>query len=278
MDNKQRLFIKPQGLKYTTMAMWIDENFYQEDCDYDTAYTYMYLIAEMLAYKQNYFKHRDDYEEYSAILAQSTFNRMKDETKSPIKSVLNYMKSIMYFRKAAYDQQRCQELIKPEYDTDWDSQLYYDNLRRSLEDQNRDRVIDAMHCIIKEVPKIIRQSIPKVYRCDKLLYNNLYKTCLLSLLNRFTLPDQFSSRLDDRIANSPSFDEVSYYRRHMEDDLIYWHIDKQYESVIIVTLNKVIRKITVKIRDLMSSDITDDELSFIATSTITAGGSNETVN
>ena len=128
------------------------------------------------------------------------------------------------------------------------------------------------------MPKIIRQSIPKVYRCDKLLYNNLYKTCLLSLLNRFTLPDQFSNRLDDKIANSPSFDEVSYYRRHMEDDLIYWHVDKQYESVIIVTLNKVIRKITVKVRDLMSSDITDDELSFIATSTITAGGSNETVN
>ena len=45
-----------------------------------------------------------------------------------------------------------------------------------------------------------------------------------------------------------------------------------------MTLNKVIRKITVKIRDLMSSDITDDELSFIATSTITAGGSTETVN
>ena len=45
-----------------------------------------------------------------------------------------------------------------------------------------------------------------------------------------------------------------------------------------MTLNKVIRKITVKIRDLMSSDITDDELSFIANSTIVAGGSNETVN
>ena len=63
MDNKQRLFIKPQGLKYTTMAMWIDENFYQEDWNYDTAYTYMYIIDEMLAYKQNYLKHRDHYEE-----------------------------------------------------------------------------------------------------------------------------------------------------------------------------------------------------------------------
>ena len=278
MDKKQRLFIKPQGLKYTTMAMWIDENFYQEDCDYDTAYTYMYLIAEMLAYKQNYFRHRNDYEEYSAILAQSTFNRMKDETKTPIKSVLNYMKSIMYFRKAAYDQQRCQELIKPEYDTEWDSQLFYDNLRESLENQNRERVIDAMHYIIKDVPSFIKKAIPRVYKSDKLLYNNLYKSCLLSLLNRFTLPEQFANRLDEKLASSPSFDEVNYYRRHMEDDLLYWHIGKQYESVIIVVLNKVIRKITISVRDLISSDITDDELSFIASSTLTTGGSNETVN
>ena len=64
----------------------------------------------------------------------------------------------------------------------------------------------------------------------------------------------------------------------MEDDLLYWHIDKQYESVIIVVLNKVIRKITISVRDLISSDITDDELSFIASSTLTTGGSNETVN
>ena len=108
--------------------------------------------------------------------------------------------------------------------------------------------------------------------------NNLYKSCLLSLLNRFTLPEQFANRLDEKLASSPSFDEVSYYRRHMEDDLLYWHIDKQYESVIIVVLNKVIRKITISVRDLISSDITDDELSFIASSTLTTGGSNETVN
>ena len=78
-----------------------------------------------------------------------------------------------------------------------------------------------MHYIIKDVPSFIKKAIPRVYKSDKLLYNNLYKSCLLSLLNRFTLPEQFANRLDEKLASSPSFDEVNYYRRHMEDDLLY---------------------------------------------------------
>lgn len=71
----------------------------------------MYLLAEMLAYKHHYYTNKVDYDEYAFILACDTFQRMIDTTKTPIKSVLNYMKSIMYFRKTAFDSQRYQEAI-----------------------------------------------------------------------------------------------------------------------------------------------------------------------
>jgi hypothetical protein len=70
----------------------------------------------MLAAKQKYFNTQAEYEEFSSILAYSTYQRMINKNRPPIKSVLNYMKSILYFRKCAYDVQKQQRIIDPKFD------------------------------------------------------------------------------------------------------------------------------------------------------------------
>ena len=83
----------------------------------DKAFTYMYLLAYMLSCKAKYFKNIDDYDGFAYFLAYSTYSRYQDKNKKPIKSVLNYMKSIMYFRKLTYDRETFCEVIDPVYNT-----------------------------------------------------------------------------------------------------------------------------------------------------------------
>jgi len=83
----------------------------------DKAFTYMYLLAYMLASKAKYFNTITDYDGFAYFLAYSTYSRYKDQSKKPVKSVLNYMKSIMYFRKLTYDRETFCEVINPEYNT-----------------------------------------------------------------------------------------------------------------------------------------------------------------
>ena len=41
MAKKQKLFNKPDDVRYVDMCIYIDNNFYTDHCDYNKAYTYM---------------------------------------------------------------------------------------------------------------------------------------------------------------------------------------------------------------------------------------------
>ena len=89
-------------MRYVDLAIYIDNNIYEEDCDKEKIFEYMYVLAYMLASKARYFNNSEDYDGFATFLAYSTYQRMFDTDKARIKSVLNYMKSIMYFRKISY--------------------------------------------------------------------------------------------------------------------------------------------------------------------------------
>lgn len=36
-----QLINKPKDITYTQMSIWLDANFYKEDCDYEKAYIYL---------------------------------------------------------------------------------------------------------------------------------------------------------------------------------------------------------------------------------------------
>lgn len=70
----------------------------------------------MLASKRRYFDSQRDYEDFASSLAYDTFQRMSSTEKAPVKSVLNYMKSVLSFRKMAFNTQRRQKIIDPKFD------------------------------------------------------------------------------------------------------------------------------------------------------------------
>ena len=273
------LFKKPEGMRWVDLAIWIDNNIYKDDCDYDTAYMYMWLLAFMLASKQKYFDVQKDYEEFASLMAYNAFSRMTDPSKVKIKSVLNYMKSIMYFRKISFNLQKRQKIIDPQFDEKWDSFSYVERCKENYEASNRDYVFEAVEDTLKNIPHEIRRAIPKVYKSDKLTYENIYTSCLLSMLNRVTLPNIYSQKLADRVEKSPNFNEVKFYKKYLDSDIILWHLPDDMINVVKLVLNKV-NQVTINNIKELSNDIkiTDAEFNNIMASGFTVGGLNETDN
>lgn len=273
------LFTKPKNVRWVDMAIWIDENFYKENCDYDTAYAYMYLLASMLAAKRRYFDNARDYDEFASYLAYDTFKRMSDESKSPIKSVLNYMKSILSFRRMGYNHQKRQKIIDPVYDQDWDSTMYVEYCKDAYESSFNDELYNGVCETLAYAPKYINDCIPNVYKLNKLEYKNIYMSCILSMINNITLPEIVRYRFESKLNNQPLFDETKYYAKYLDKKNILWHLTEDYNSLISVILNKVQIKLINEIKELSNSiKISPEDFNNILFSGFSSGDKNEANN
>ena len=257
------------------MCIYIDTHIYDENPDFNIIFNYMYCIAYMLASKAKYFIEQKDYEEFASLLAYSTFKRYRDPKKAKLKSVLNYMKSIMYFRKCYFERLKHQEIIDVEYNKDWDPIEYTTNCKISYEKSNHERTQNLILDLFNKLPKIIKYNIPLEYKTDKSIYSNLYISCLLSLVSSFTLPSRFEKLLNDKCYDEPSFNEIKFYKNHLSEDIILWHLPISMTGVIKLVINKVNNYLISEIKDISSETrVSDLEFNNIFNSAFNTGGSN----
>ena len=62
------IYKKPKGVKYTDMAIYIDNHIYSEDCDDDLVFQYLYHLVNMFAYKHKFFNRAEYYDDFSSII------------------------------------------------------------------------------------------------------------------------------------------------------------------------------------------------------------------
>lgn len=110
---------KPDNLKYTDLCIYIDAhsaeivNASEEDEVPNLIYNYIYLIVKALAIKKRMFDNFSDYDGYALQSANRLFFALKNsyvnegkvikgKTIKPIKSILNYMKALLYPMKLEY--------------------------------------------------------------------------------------------------------------------------------------------------------------------------------
>lgn len=271
------MFKKPKGVSYTQMAMWIDENIYKDDCDMNQVYEYMYLLAYMLGCKSRYFHSLNDYDGFASHLAYSTYIRMTDKEKPRIKSVLNYMKSIQYFRKLGYEKEAYSEIIDPAFSKPWDSDKFVENYKRSLESENKEKLQESIIDLLKTTPNIIRKNIPILYQNNRVTFLNVYISCLLTMINRVTLPNQYKNYFQEKTKDPSSFNEANYYRKHLDKDVILWNIPDSMEDVINMIINKVNNTLTDEIKSFSNEiKLSDEDFSSIISTAF--GDNNETTN
>lgn len=244
------------------MAIKIDDMAYSDNCNDELLFEYLYHLSVMLAYKAKYFKTSNQYDDFGLFLASSTFFRLKnpkqfilDDNGKPvmnqIKSILNYLKKVLYPRKVAFEQETYAQT---------EIELNEENIGLFPGYTFADKLSDSVDKIMKvefqvclgEIDKSIRNFLKSIpYRYKSVEWYNIYISVMLSFLNSFLL----SKRERDQLENAKY--KISDHNRILE---MYEH--KNMNFVVLFNLDTSMKQYIYILVKLIKKSIADD-LSFM---------------
>lgn len=236
-------------MSYTDMAIWIDNNYYLDDCDDLKLYEYIYHLLFIVAYEHQYFKHMQQYDDYALQGASKLFLRLKDKRQfdNPpslvkIKSILNYIKTVSY-----------------PYKVDFEHSMYGDIDPDTLIIQSNNTNIsnyiaeetDIFNQIefetsIGSISSMIRAYLSKLPRKNNSAeLKNIHISCLLTIMNMISASkDELDTLLDtENLDKSYLVDKV--FKKFKYEDPILYHLPKTmagYIQVIVRELQHAIAK------------------------------------
>lgn len=245
---------KPKNTRYVDMAIYIDENVRKEDADDELIFEYLYHLAKMLAYKRSFFKESQKYEDFSIYLASKMLMRLKrtDEKVTPIKSILNYMKNVLYPEKVLFERENYKENILTNAE-DIDNDSFRESLVRMIDEL---KIVD-FKLYFDNIPKTIYSYISKIPHKDKAYIENIYVSCLLSLLQSMTLSKTNKLRVENLIrSNKLTFVKLNnIYAAEKENSKVYYHIDPKDKQLVDVLVNKLRHIIAVDLSGILHENV-----------------------
>lgn len=264
-------YIKPKNVSYTDMAIYIDKHIYSNNYDENLVYEYLYLIIYVLACKARYFVKYEDYDDFALYMSSRIYMRLVDKRQfqdipgekklNKIKSVLNFIKHLLYPMKVDFQKENHTTLLNPDYDEGLDSNKLYDNTADSIKKDYKYGLSEDVIIIINGLPKIIKDEINiSPYKDDVVVSKNIYYSCLLSLLSNITLNNYNKNRLirreEKNINNETIINKMYDEERHSET--ILWHLPDSMNTYIKVLCNKIRKTLAEEISETMQNYEVDD--------------------
>lgn len=248
--------VKPP-IKYTEMAIYIDNHIYTDDCDDEKVFLYLYHLSLMLAYKNKIFKRAEYYNDFALSFAEDVYIRLKNpkqyilkEDGSPkmyqITSVLNFMKKILYGRKVAFEQKLYSQSFsinqKLEDDVITSQYSVINQINKHLVDFNRVELESYLSNFCKTIKLYLKDN---PYINNKKEWNNIYISCLLTLLNSLTFSKTDVDLINNIVLNDYHKDEhkqknIDNVQNKKENtEIILYHLDESMRDYVAVIYNKI---------------------------------------
>lgn len=258
------LFSKPSNMKYTDMAIAVDSIIQKDnptEQELNMCFEYIYHLGFMLAHKHKFFNKSYYYEEFAAYLATEVMHRLffnprlkeVDENGEPvltkIKSVLNYMKAVIYGRKIEFEQIYYSQKISKKFESNNYLYSYNDNLYSSVKEVDIELYLNSLY---KTAKSIVYKN--NFYKNDKLLMKNIYMSCLLTVINGLTFTQEDINKLKDTYSSIDSKYRLlaRLYAKNKENSLILYHLDDSYKDYIKVLSNKILKQIKEDLSEISS--------------------------
>lgn len=248
------IYVKPKNMSYSDMCIWIDEHAYEEGCDQEKLFEYLYHVALMLSKKNKYFRNSRDYEDFAIFMASRMFLRLTNpkqfqyiEGNEPkmakVKSILNYMKSTLYPAKVDYQQQYYAQTQIMVDDIDYVSEYSFADKLNDTVDELTSKDFEICLDDIIETAKAFLYRIP--YRKNTAEWTNIYISCLLTFLNSITLSKIDLERISNFKRNMLSKDEfyINLYKKNAENSVILFHLPDSMRDYIEVLVRELKRAI-----------------------------------
>lgn len=275
------IFPKPD-IKYTEMAMYIDEKINSDnklsEQELELIYVYLYHLIRMLAYKKHYFNKTEYYDDFSLLVAGDMMNRLiynpklneVDEFGNPkmkrLKSILNYLKAILYGRKVLFEQQNySQKISKQQIEPKITDYAFAQQIRQTKRDQINSNVKLYLGDLSKTITSFINNNC--VYS-DPIIRKNIRISCYLSLLNSIIFTKQVVDNVNTKYKTSDS--KFNYlcleYTNNRENCVILYHLDDSFKNYITILTRRIFTVIEKDIKELSMGDnyVSDNVLADIA--------------
>lgn len=241
------------------MAIWIDENAYNPDVDEDKLFEYLCHLAYMLAHQSKYFYNSVDYDEFSYYLATVCMMRLQNPKQfipdengeyklTKLKSILNYMKAIIYPYKVKFQQE---EYKQDSYwsDSSMSDSLFYDRLTQDYALYAR----SEFNVYLNDITKTIKEFLYKLpFSKSSVEFHSIYTSCLLTFLNDITVTTADKKR---RTAL-----QLDILQASSTDQVILFHLDKSYEGYIRILVNNFKISIAEELFDIIDTKLPLDKL------------------
>lgn len=275
------IFPKPD-LKYTEMAMYIDEKvnsgekLSEHECE--LIYVYLYHLIRMLSYKKHYFNKTEYYDDFSLSLAGDMMNRLIYNPKlkeydengqlkmGPLKSCLNYLKIILYGRKVDFEQQNYSQKLSPQQEEVKFTELSFAN---QINDTKKNHIHSNIKLYMDNLSKTVTKFIND--NCefnDIIIKKNIRISCYLSLLNSIIFSKQTAHDVYTKYKTPEA--KFNYlcveYEFNRDNSIVLYHLDNTYKNYVTVLVRRIYTLIETDLKELSIGDtyISDSVLADIA--------------
>ena len=258
---------KPVGMKYTDMAIYVDNTVYKNpdgsltEDEKDNIFIYLYLLCNMVASKRKIFHRFNDYEEFSFYAAKRVYFRLTNpkqydanEPLPKVKSCLNFIKNTLYFMKVDWQNESFCEILD-DYVTDANSLLQ--KLYDEVDTEYYKSVKYVLYDEIKVIPDLINQVVQNTpYKKDKSMCYKLYMSVLFTFIDKYTLRNKFLDKLNNSEGSRKIIQDstiFNYYDIERQNKAILWKLSDSYRDYIMVLYNIVNTKFLRQVLDVKNS-------------------------
>ena len=275
-------YSKQNGLKYTEMCMWVDENakYIKNTNEYPEieakVFEYLYHVLYALAYKYGFFANYADYDDFAVYAAGDVYMSMKKKLIHkgeiirgkevvPIKSCLNYIKATLNPLKVNFQNMHFFTVLSDEQDPRVAN--IGDILKEDIQRDYRPRLAKAYVEASEELPNIawdVLQHDSIFFRKDKEMVVRLYLSIMLTLVNDLTLPSKVRKKLSkNTLVSQVPQKQTSRFMKAYEynkDPAILWHLDESYSNYVKLLTTKVKKEFSKRFEYILHKDELSDEL------------------
>lgn len=253
------LWRKEAGMKFTDLCIFIDENVPKivnpgEFPDLENkVYNYLWLLIKALAIKRRMFSNFSDYDPFAFYGATRVFfalrkniwnqgKTIKGKEIKPIKSCLNYIKSIMHPMKLEYQKEAFAEVMSEEFTSKkFDAFKMRENLKAQAQADHgvpetfKKYVLDALKDSDVILEKVLEKS---PFTKDS---SDYYRLKITILLNCYEMLKKHK-----KLNGTP-------------DTLIMWKLPKHLSGYVKVLMSEFFTELKKEIMDCYSISAIDDE-------------------
>lgn len=261
-------FKKPDNMSYTDMCIYIDNNVYTENADETTIYEYIYHIVYMLAKQGQLFNKNHYYDDFAIYGANRVYFRLtnpkqwqeKDDGSGfkmdKIKSVLNYIKNILYPLKVDFEQSEyCQVISKDAYP----QEVNY-NFSNVLGDEIDRLTFCEFTLLFNDIGKTCKaflQTIP--YKSNSSEWLNIYTSVMLTFLNSVTLTNKRKRRLQ-HLTNTMRLTDnhlIEAYEKE-NNEVVLFHLDDSMSDYILVLARQLKNLVAKDLTDILHTNVSNE--------------------